>query len=85
MAVKESLSRIIGKNKIPLTYIIREDTVNDFNSHYNNRMECLTACMIHAGAAFTVDNGDLYSLIVQHTEGTEGYSRVQAHERRRNG
>ena len=32
-ALKESLSRIIGKNKIPLTYLIREDTVNDFNSH----------------------------------------------------
>ena len=41
--------------------------------------------MTHAGAAFTADNGDLYSLIVQHTEGTEGYSLVQAHERRRNG
>ena len=37
-------------------------------------MERLIACMVHAGAAFTADNGDLYSLIVQHTEGTKGYS-----------
>ena len=35
-------------------------------------MERLTVCTIHAGVAFTADNGDLYSLIAQHTEGTEG-------------
>ena len=84
-ALTESLSRIIGKNKIPLTYLLRENAVNDFTATYNNRMEKLIACVIHRGAAFTSDNGDLYSLIVQHTEGTEGYSLVQTHERRRNG
>ena len=73
-ALCESLSRIIGKNKIPLTYLIRESAVNDFNEPYNNRVERLVACTLHQGAAFTSDNGDLYSLIVQHTEGTEGYS-----------
>ena len=67
-ALKESLSRTIGKNKIPLTYLVRKNAVNDFNGQYNNRSERLIACTIHTGAAFTGDNGDLYSLIVQHTE-----------------
>ena len=84
-ALTESLSRIIGKNKIPLTYLIRTDAVGNFNAPYTNRIERLIACTSHGGAAFTNDNSDLYSIIVQHTESTEGYSLVQAHERRRNG
>ena len=84
-ALTESLSRIVGKNKIPLSYLIRENPMNDFNAPYENRIERLIACILHRGAAYTSDNGDLYSLIVQHTEGTEGYSLVQSHERRRNG
>ena len=84
-AMTESLSRIIGKNKIPLTYLIREAALGIFHIPYNNRMERLIACTVHRGAAFTSDNGDLYSLIVQHTESTEGYALVQVHERRRNG
>lgn len=84
-ALTESLSRIVGKNKIPLTYLIRVGANGNFNAPYNNRLERLVACTSHRGAAFTNDNSDLYSLIVQHTESTEGYSLVQAHERRRNG
>ena len=84
-ALIESLSRIIGKNKIPLSYLVRENPANDFTAPYENRMQRLIACTLHRGAAFTNDNGDLFSLIVQHTEGTEGYSLVQSHERRRNG
>lgn len=84
-AMTESLSRIMGKNKIPLTYLIRENAVGNFNAPYDNRMSRLISCTVHRSAAYTADNGDLYSLIVQHTEGTEGYALVQAHERRRNG
>lgn len=84
-ALTESLSRIIGKNKIPLSYLVRNNPTNDFAAQYDNRMQRLVACTLHRGAAFTSDNGDLFSLIVQHTEGTEGYSLVQSHERRRNG
>lgn len=61
-AMTESLSWIIGKNKIPLTYLVMETALGIFNIPYNNRMECLIACTVHRGAAFTSNNSDLYSL-----------------------
>ena len=48
-------------------------------------MERLIACTAHRGAAFTSDNGDLYTLIVQHTESTEGYALFKFMNKRRNG
>lgn len=57
-----------------------------FNALYSNCVEQrLISCTAHRGTTFIGDNGDLYSLIVQHTEGTKGYALVQANERRRNG
>ena len=32
----DSLSHILKKNKIPLTYLIRKNTINDLNDQYNN-------------------------------------------------
>ncbi len=83
-AMTESLSQIIEKNKIPLTYLIREDEVGNFNAPYSNQMEHLISCTAHRGATFMGNNSNLYSLIVQHTKGTEVYVLVQAHERRQN-
>lgn len=73
ITLTESLNYIIGKNKIPLTYLIIENAVGNFNMSYDNRMKQLIACTVHRGAAYTTANSDLYSLIVQHTEGTEEF------------
>ena len=81
----ESLSRIIGKNKIPLTYLIRESDVGNFDDDYENRTDRLVTCIQFSGVAYKHDNGDLYSILVQNTEGSEGYAIVEANEKRRNG
>ena len=81
----ESLSRITGKNKIPLTYLIRDEDVGNFDATYDNRTDRLVQCITLSGAAYKHDNGDLYSLLIQHTEGSEGYAIVEDNEKRRNG
>ena len=81
----ESLSRITGKNKIPLTYLIRSEDEGDFDDIYDNRTDRLVKCITLSGAAYKHDNGDLYSLLIQHTEGSEGYAIVEANEKKRNG
>ena len=37
----ESLGRTIGKNKIPFTYLIRTNEINDFSLPYDNRVDRL--------------------------------------------
>ena len=37
------------------------------------------------GSAFHTDNGDVFSLLLQHTENTEGYTIVSNNEKKRNG
>ena len=60
----ESLSRIIGENKIPLTYLIRSEDEGDFDDIYDNRTDRLVQCITLSGAAYKHDNGDLYSLLI---------------------
>ena len=83
--ITESLSRIIGKNKIPLTYLVRDDDKGDFEATYENRVDKLVACIELKGAAYKHDNSDLFSLLIQHTEGSEGYAIVETNEKKRNG
>ena len=84
-SVSECLGRAIGKRHIPLSYVIRPDLVGDFDDDYENRREQLIACMTLKGSAFKSDNGDVFSLLLQHTENTEGYNIVSNNEKKRDG
>ena len=84
-AVTECLGRAIGKRNIPLLYVIRPDEVGDFEEPYDTRREQLIACMNLKGSAFKSDNGDVFSLLLQHTENTEGYNIISNNEKKRNG
>ena len=84
-AIHECLGRAIGKRSIPLLYIIRDNEVGDYTDPYDNRREKLVACMSLKGSAFHTDNGDVFSLLLQHTENTEGYTIVSNNEKKRNG
>ena len=84
-AICECLGRAIGKRTIPLLYVIRDNDVGDFSESYQNRREKLVACMTLKGSAFHTDNGDVFSLLLQHTENTEGYTIVSNNEKKRNG
>ena len=81
----EYFSRINGKNGIPLSYISRTNQTNDFEDIYESRIHKLLACTTLSGAKFSADNGTVFSLLIQHTNNTEGYSLVQNYERSRDG
>ena len=81
----EYFSRIKGKNGIPLSYISRTHQTNDFEDIYESRIHKLIVCTTLRDAKFSADNGTVFSLLIQHTNNTEGYSLVQNYERFRNG
>ena len=81
----EYFSRIRGKNGIPLSYIVRNDEVNNFEDTYESRLDKLVTCTTLRGAKYKADNGTVFSLLIQHTDNTEGYSLVLQYERSRNG
>ena len=84
-AIIETLSRSKGRNEIPLSYVIREDDVGDFAESYDSREERLVSCITHRGPAYKSDNSDVFSILLQNTENTEGYSLIEAQGVRRNG
>ena len=84
-AVEESLSCMSGKNDILLSCIIRESKAGNFHNVYASRSEKLKHCMKLSGSAFCNDNSEVYSLLLQHTEKSEGYSIVEESSRTRNG
>ena len=81
----ETLSRAMGRNRIPLSYIIRENIVGDFAGVYDSREDKLVSCLTFRGPAYKADNSDVFSILKQYTENTEGCSLIEAEERRHNG
>ena len=84
-AINKTLSRATGPNKIPLSYVIRTDVISNFEDTYDSREERLVFCITQRGPVYKSDNSDVFSILLQHTEGTEGCSLVEAQERCRNG
>ena len=54
--------------------------MGDFEADYDTRLNRLNVCTILNGHKFKSDNGTVFSLLIQHTGGTEGYSLVQQYE-----
>ena len=73
-AIIETLSRVTGRNDIPLSYVIRDDVLGDFEYSYESREEILVLCITHRRLAFKSDNSDIFSILLQKTENKEGYS-----------
>ena len=84
-AISECLNCAIGKNNIPLSYVIRKGKVGNFEEYYDTRCEKQISCMSLTGPAFQGDNdGDVFSLLIQHTKNTEGYTIISNNEKKRN-
>ena len=83
--ITETLSRAKGRNDIPLSYVIRNEVVGNFEKSYESREDRLVSCITQKGPAYKYDNSDVFSILLQHTENTEGYSLIEAHEKDRNG
>ena len=64
--VEESLSRLYGHNRIPLTYVIRSGAPGNYLTAFDTRIARLVACTVHIGDAFVHDNQTVYSLLVQY-------------------
>ena len=84
-AVCECLGRAIGKRHIPLLYIIHPNLHGDFEDVYENRREKLIAYTTLEGSAFKSNDGDVFSLLLQHTENTEGYNIISNKKKKRDG
>ena len=59
--------------------------IGDFEDTYESREERLVFCITQRGPAYKSDNSDIFSILLQHTEGTEGYSLFETQEHRYNG
>ena len=67
----------MGQNKIPLLYITRTNDEGDLDDDYDDCLTKLTSCIQHKGAAYKADNSAVFSILVQHTENSEGSSIIQ--------
>ncbi len=83
--VMESLSRVYGVNGVPLTYLVRNNDVGDYNAQYATIMHRLTACSRLTGPTYAEDNETLYTLLVQYIGDSEGKNTIEAFESTRNG
>ncbi len=81
----EVLSRQRGMNDVPLTYVVRERTVNPYDGVYESTEKLLIACLLHSGQKYNTDRESVYSLLVQYTKGSEAESIVDQHHTTRNG
>jgi len=84
-ALTKLLGQVVGQNKIPLLYVIRENNAGDFEDTYDNRRTKLVAYISHTGSAFKAGNGNAYLCLLQHTENTKGYAIIQTNEQCRKG
>ena len=60
----ETLSRVTGRNEIPLSYVIRDDVLGDFEDSYQSREDRLILCITHRGPAFKSDHSDVSSILL---------------------
>ena len=65
--------------------MIRKETFGNFEEYYDTSRENLISCMSLTGQAFQADNGDIFSLLIHHTENTEGCTIVSNNEKKRTG
>ena len=65
--------------------MIRKEKTGNFEEYYDTSREKLISCMSLTGPDFQADNGDIFSLLIHHTENTEGNIIVSNNEKKRNG
>ena len=84
-ALNKLFGRSFGQHEISFLYITREKDAGDFEDMYDDYRKKIIICTLNTGPAYKTDNGDVFSILVQNTETSEGSSIVQANERRPNG
>lgn len=85
-AFTELLSRQVGSNGIPLTYIIRDSAVpGNYDDDYTTLNEKLINCIQHVGPKYVDDYKSVFSLLSTHLKDSEGETTTKRFNRSRNG
>ena len=83
-AIRELLTRQRGTHNIPLVYVIRDGTMN-YDNRFSSTEEQLIMCLNLSGGKYKSDNGSVWSLLAEHSVGTEAESIVNRFQSTRNG
>ena len=75
-SIHELLQRLRGTHNIPLIYISREEDQGDYDEFYESTEEQLIACIELDGGHYISYNGSVWSLLAEHSVGTEAESIV---------
>ena len=67
------MTRQRGTHNIPLVYVIRS-TTEDYDDKFASTEEQLIKCIKLSGGKFRSDNGSVWSLLSEHSVGTEAES-----------
>jgi hypothetical protein len=84
-SMTELLTRQRGTYSIPLNYVIRPDAVGDYDIDYGSTEDQLRNCLLLRGGNYRSDNSVVWSLLSEHTTGTEAESIVKRFHLSRNG
>lgn len=79
------LSMLLGVNKVPLSYVIRENEVPDPDDEYMDfQEECIAKCPL-AGPVFEQDARTVHRIIASHTTGENAEQWIKTVKKHRNG
>ena len=84
-SIKELLTRQRGTYYIPLVYTIRNEAVGDYDAEYASTEDQLQSSILFRGGNYNSDNSVVWSLLSEHTNGTEAESIVKRYNLSRNG
>lgn len=78
------MTRQRGTHNIPLVYVIRS-TTEDYDDKFASTEEQLIKCIKLSGGKFRSDNGSVWSLLSEHSVGTEAESIINRFQGTRDG
>ena len=84
-AIIKFLGQSIGCMGIPLLYVMRESNEGDVDDRYACLRDKLVSFTQISSPSYQANNGDVLSLLVQHTNNMEDTYMVKSNQQRRNG
>lgn len=85
LAIEDALRRQIGVRELPLSYVIRDHDVNNYDDDYSSREDRLIQCASLHGPEFEDDNQRVYSLLSDYVKDTTGKTVIEKFKLSKNG
>ena len=84
--IKSAASRRVGAAGIPLDYILRTDSIGNYDAIWSNRLDKLKHCINLYGDDYTLDNHTLYDMLVGCIKtGSTGHATLTSYKVSKNG